>query len=287
MRRLASKGVELFQDLFPRDLQEQLWSLRSRIASVQVQSDEPWIPWELCRLCTHEDDGRIVEGPFLSEAYAVTRWRPGLPQQLTLTLNNVALVVPKDSQLPYAPKERDYLLSLNSAERTVSPVRAGELEVLEALASGRYDGWHFSGHGSATAPGANGAIMLLEDSEVLTPSLLRGEPQNLGRTHPLVFLNACQLGQSAMSLTCIGGWADEFLNAGAGAFIGAYWSVDDTAAYDFAQALYDRLIIGVPIGRAVQEARTAIKAGDSSTWLAYMVFAAPLAVVKPACAAGR
>jgi len=123
--------------------------------------------------------------------------------------------------------------------------------------------------------------MLLENREELTPEDLSGEVGNLGLARPLVFLNACQIGRGALSLTDIGGWAAQFLRAGAAAFIGAYWSVYDQAAHDFAQAFYGRLLAGLPIGQAAQEARTAIKPLGDPTWLAYTVFAHPLATVQP------
>lgn len=82
-----------------------------------------------------------------------------------------------------------------------------------------------------------------------------------------------------MSLTDIGGWAKQFLDRGAGAFLGPYWSVYDQSAYAFAREFYSRLLIGMPIGKAVQEARAAIKSSGSPTWLAYTVFADPLATV--------
>ena len=83
-----------------------------------------------------------------------------------------------------------------------------------------------------------------------------------------------------MSLTDVGGWARQFLHAGTGAFIGAYWSIYDQPASVFAQELYRRLLSGLPIGRAVQQARTAIKPAGDPTWLAYTVFADPLARVQ-------
>src|SRR4051794_27316913 len=88
--------------------------------------------------------------------------------------------------------------------------------------------------------------------------VFRYKVRNLGLASPLVFLNACQTGHGGMSLTDIGGWAREFLKAGAGAFIGTYWSVFDQPACDFAQALYARLLAGEAIGKAVQNARAAI-----------------------------
>ena len=110
-RRLAAKGSYLSETLLPPDLRETLWNLRDRIDSIIVQSEEPWIPWELCRLLGKED-GKVVEGPFLCEAFAVTRWLPGLGFKRPLHLTNLALIVPADSGLPLATAEKDYVLSL-------------------------------------------------------------------------------------------------------------------------------------------------------------------------------
>ena len=63
------------------------------------------------------------------------------------------------------------------------------------------------------------------------------------------------------------------------AFIGTYWKVSDRLALEFAQALYGRLLAGVPIGQAAREARAEIRTEGTSTWLAYTVFADPWATV--------
>lgn len=278
-QRLAAKGATLFKAVIPEDLQVLLWSLRSRIRSMQVQSEEPWIPWELCKLQGREN-GQTVEGPFLSQAFALTRWLPEIPIKPVLTLNKMALVVPKDSGLPFAASERDYVLSLTTGSRRVECIPATFLELTSALAKGEYDGWHFSGHGGFRAPDPNRSVMLLENQEELTPEDLSGTVENMGMARPLVFLNACQIGRSAMSLTDIGGWAAQFLRAGAGAFVGAYWSIYDQAAHDFAQEFYSRLLAGTAIGQAVQQARAAIMPLGDPTWLAYTVFADPNATVQ-------
>jgi CHAT domain-containing protein len=83
-----------------------------------------------------------------------------------------------------------------------------------------------------------------------------------------------------MSLTGAGGFAQRFLEAGAGAFIGTYWSVYDQPAIDFAKATYNRLLAGTPIARAVKEARNQIQSSGDATWLAYTVFADPLSAVQ-------
>jgi hypothetical protein len=269
----------LFEKLVPADLQVILWQLRDRIRVVQVQSEEPWIPWELCKLQGRKGR-RIVEGPFLCEAFAMTRWLPGVGLKPALALQNMALVLPRDSGLPLADGEGKYVLSLAGGKRKVKRIPATFLELRAALAGGKYDGWHFTGHGGFRAPDPNRSAMLLEKGEELTPADLGGVVSNLGAAAPLVFLNACQIGRAAMSLTDIGGWAAQFLRAGASAFIGAYWSVYDRAAHDFARAFYDRLLAGRSVGQAAQEARAAIKPLGDPTWLAYTVYAHPAARIQ-------
>ena len=145
-QKLAAKGSMLFENLLPMDLQVLLWQLRDRIKVVQVQSEEPWIPWELCKLQGRED-GRVVEGPFLCEAFAMTRWLPGIGFKPTLSLKNMALVLPRDSELPMASSEGEYVSSLAGRDRKVARVPATFLHLGAALAMGEYDGWHFTGHG--------------------------------------------------------------------------------------------------------------------------------------------
>jgi hypothetical protein len=280
-QRLAAKGANLFEQLVPEELRGILWKLRTRITSVQVQSEEPWIPWELCKLYGKSAEGdEIEDGPFFCEAFQLTRWIPGVAQIPQLRMKKLAVVVPDDSQLRFAPLERDYVLSLKVDGRDVEPIPATFLDVQSALASGLYDGWHFSGHGSfRNEPQPDRSAMILQGGDRLTPEDLSGRVANLGRPHPLVFLNACQIGQAGMGLTGMGGWASRFLKSGAGAFLGAYWSIYDEPALNFAKTFYERLLAGDPIGKAAQSSRLAVRGSGDPTWLAYTVFADPLCTV--------
>lgn len=288
-RQLTNKGAALYRELVPEDLRAVLWSLRGRISSVQIQSDEPWIPWELCKLFGREGK-RIVDGPFFCEAFSITRWLPVLANKYTFSLRNVALVVPQGSGLQYAEQECDYLLSLSTGDRRMTRIRASFEDVLDALKSGTYDGWHFTGHGSDPGTNPDQAELELDDGDVIRPENLSGEVENLGLQRPLVFLNACESGQRNLSLTGVSGWAERFLRAaaseefrtyGAGAFIGTYWKIDDQAALNFARAFYTALLQGEQtIGDAVRTARQAIRVPGDANWLAYTVFAHPLAKVE-------
>jgi hypothetical protein len=277
--RLEAKGEHLFQSVIPEEMRKEIWRLRANISSVQVQSQEPWVPWELCRMFGEENE-RVTDGQFFCEAFNITRWLLSVPRRPSLTLENVALVVPQDSGLAHAPAEQKYILSL--AGRRVSQIPATFLDVRRALAKGEYDGLHFSGHGISSAADPNRSQIKLEDGSELTPEELSGVVGNLGVKQPLVFLNTCQSGRAGTSLTDIGGWAAQFLRAGAGAFVGTYWSVYDQSAYEFTQAFYDGLLKGKPIGEATREAREAIRLSGDPTWLAYTVYADPLAVLKGA-----
>jgi len=283
---LGQKGCELFERAFPEDLRALLWESRGRLSSLQVMSDAPWIPWEFCRL-QGRVGRRIEEGPFLAEAFQVTRWLSGVTAAPTLTLQNLALVVPDDSGLSEAAREREHVLSLRAVGREVTAITATFVEVCAAMRRGTYDAWHFSGHARAdTTQRSDKSTLELQGAERLTPDSVTGVFTNMLIPRPLVFLNACQSARGGLALTGVGGWAQRFLrpqllDEGASAFIGTYWSVDDAAALRFAKALYARLLAGDTIGLAAKAAREAARADDDTSWLAYTVYADPNARVAP------
>ena len=104
----------------------------------------------------------MVEGPFLCEGFALTRWLPGIALKPSLKLKNLALVVPADSGLAFAATEQHCLLALANGGRQVRPIPATFLDVREALASGVYDGWHFSGQGGFRGSDPNRPAIYLE-----------------------------------------------------------------------------------------------------------------------------
>jgi len=277
--RLERKGSLLFEQLIPDELKSVLWSLKERIQSVQVLSEESWIPWELCKL-QGNNGNEITEGPFFCEAFAITRSFPGVPRNPKLSLNNIGLIVPKDSGLTMAHDEKAFVKSLAGSTRKVSLIPAETLSVAKAMQSGEYDCLHFSGHGIAHHSKPDNSRIILENEEVMSPEDVSGTVMNLGKAKPLVFLNACQTGQGAFSLTHVGGWASRFIGAKSAAFIGTYWSVYDKSAFGFSKAFYEGLLSGLPIGEATRKARLSIKRAGDPTWLAYTVFGDPVAEIE-------
>ncbi len=285
-RRLEAKGVDLFTKVMPPELQQRLWSMRDRIARVHVTSDEPWIPWEMCRL-SGVTDGRVEEGPFFAEL-CMTRWVQGVPAARVVSLSKMALVVPGTSGLPSAVDEHAYVLSLADTKHTVTEVAATYLGLTEAMAMGEFDAWHFTGHARRSATlDADEAAIELEDGDRLTAADIAGRTENLLVPRPFIVLNACQSAAGGLSLTDAGGWARRFLRAdlsrrSASAFIGTHWSVTDDLACTFAKGLYQGLREGKTVGEAAQVARAAIRSTDDPTWLAYTVYADPNAVLRRA-----
>jgi hypothetical protein len=278
-KRIERIGASLYELLVPEELQDIMWSIRDRISSVFIQTTEPWIPWELCRLSGRSAE-RIEEGPFLCELYDLSRWRPEMSMKTKLTARNVGFIAPRDADLAIQATEIAMLEALRSPGRAVVDISATYDGVLAAFGGGHHDVIHFTGHGENVDPSnAMRSELDLTGESKLRPDDISGTIKNLGRTNPLVFLNACQLGQASMGLHGIGGWAEAFINADAGAFLGSHWDVSDGLAESFAAKFYEEVLTGSTLAAAVRKARLDIRRDNDPTWLAYTLYAAPGASV--------
>ena len=92
-------------------------------------------------------------------------------------------------------------------------------------------------------------------------------------------INACQVGQAGELLTTVGGFAKAFLDAGASAFVSCLWSVSEQPSRLFVETLYDELLAGHPVGLATTRAREVAREAGDATWLAFVVYARPDAVL--------
>jgi CHAT domain-containing protein len=278
-QKIAIKGLAIWK-LFPRELQDLLWQWRGKALSLLIRSDEPHIPWEIAKLQSTGRDGRVTVGKFLCEAFAVTRWLRGHPYQMRLPLQSLALVIPKSSRLKGAAAEGEEIRRLAASHRRqVTDVEPTFLSLSRVLALGVHDSWHFAGHGAVIGDDVNRWAIQLDGLPYFTVEDLLGEAKNLGLSRPLVFLNGCTSGRGGFTLTGPGGWSRGFLDANAGAFIGTYWGIEDGKSREIALSFYKNLFNGLPVGEAFRKARRDLnkKYKGDPTWLAYTIFAHPLA----------
>lgn len=274
VRRLQGIGERVFDELVPEKIREHIQDLPHG-ASLQIRSNETFIPWELLRM----PKGATPEGAFLAEAFCLTRWLVGHQQTETLPLRQIAVVTPQDSKLTYAFEERDFILGL--AKPRTTHIEATPTQVMEAFDAGDHDGWHFCGHGYTGSTDSDTWSLVLENHATFTAHEVRTARQ-LHQTQPLIFANACMSGRGGAGLRRTGGLGRSFVEAGAGAFIGAHWLVGDASAFVFSQVFYTGFLDGLHMGEALRQARLSVRdqfPGDP-TWLAYTAFAHPLATCR-------
>jgi hypothetical protein len=273
---LNAIGVDLYEKLFPREMKE-IWDkqLSGNVKSIMIISDEPWIPWELIRPTHRTETGEIVEANFLCQDYQLTRWIAGPPPASKVRIVRGAVIAPLASDLPNVQQELDFLESRIGLLRV-----APRLDTIRQLLTyGGVQLLHFACHGSFDPEEHEQSVIYLEENERLNSRDISGMRRNFGRDNPLIFINACQTARADFSLVGIGGWADKFINAQASGFLGSAWEVNDRLAYEFTRAFYLALLQGNTVGEAVQVARLQIKDDQDSTWLAYTVYADPLAKI--------
>lgn len=283
-RRLERLGNQLWSDLFPPELQQAYWSMRDQVRTVQITSDEPWIPWELAKPFCFDEQGRRIDDPFLCEQFDIARWLAGPGPADQVLASRLRAIAPTTTNLPSLQAELQFLEQIGRLRSGLvsDPPYSDVLRVVDLLENGNAHIVHIAAHGNFDASMPDNSAILL-DGGALRPSdivaLFGG-----ARPRPLIFINACYGAQAAFGLTGLGGWAERLVRrARVGAFIGAAWEVNDRLALLFAQAFYEALLRdGRPLAAAFRQARLCLReaAPANSTWLAYVLYADPNACVE-------
>ena len=274
---LKTLGENLFFDAFPEALQRALWAIPAGITSLIITSDEPWIPWELAR--TFDPETR-EEGDFLCSRFTVARWLAGDGMTATLPGRELTAIIPK-TNLIYTAAEYEALQELWPHDTLIALTddAATTRGVVSRLTDSRLAGIvHVASHGVAGDDPAQATITLSDGK--LRPADISRRTRYTHR--PLIFFNACESGRTGFALAGLGGWAERFVQAGAGAFVGALWEVNDRLAAQFAAVFYEKLFGGAALGHAFAAARAAIRnaAPNNPTWLAYVLYGEPLSLLQ-------
>jgi len=272
-RHLRNAGAQLWRQLVPEALRNQFWDRQGRITQLTILTENDIVPWELLYpLDPGHDEG------FLVEQFPVTRGIFDRVPSGRLRLRPFEFVLP-DKSPPQASQEIDTVRALLGSQAVPGDIVRELTPLSELLERGDFGMLHFACHNSFDR--ANGASIRFGRAQFTPTDLTTAEiSKTLSARAPLVFVNACRSGGSAMSYNGMDGFARSFLAAGASTFIGSLWAVVDDTACEFASTLYGGLLGGATLGDAALQARreAANKPGDPS-WLAYSVYGDPAATV--------
>ena len=218
--------------------------------------------------------------PMLGTAFRMARWLDAFgPLPSPIEVHEFQVVAPNYTvrALPGADEEANDLVARFKAKR-VNPGK--RRQVLDLLKSKNLQVLHFSGHGKF-GDGPDDSRLALLDRALDLIDLNRADFADPDDPHdpPLIFLNACEVGDQGWTLTHIGGWAEKFCGAGGAAFVGPYWEVNDDVARKAALLFYGLLREGKPIGEAMRQVRRQFNEDDefryNPTWLAYTLHCQP------------
>ena len=275
--RLRSAGVRLFQ-ASPKPFQEAYWGLVDQETpprSLKVISDDPIVPWELM---VPSRVGTKTRGMALGVSCAMARWLHDLPDPaLAIPLNDSAVVAPTYNPVLQRQEEE---LNLVLGHVRGTPFRPMTFDDLEAeFADSSPSLIHFVGHGRNLGAGLQELVL---GTGRFRSDLLRESALGLAcaAAHPLVFLNACEVGLAVSGLTAVDGFAPEFLRSGASCVLAPLWPVEDSVGFEYASAFYAELAADAtrPFADIVRELRgRAYEDGGTDTWVAYCLYGNPLA----------
>lgn len=288
-------GEEIY-DSTPEVFKSAYWSLyelsRTRggkpLNNILFVTDEPYIPWELMRVADQQR-GPNVAAEFLCIRHAVGRWvadcSSRLPQQIPVheLVACGSTYVGYDAVYPTLPWVKDELewLETNYHAKTV-PLKSAD--VISFLKSGTAQAVHFACHGQMDHQNPLRSQLIMEDSpDNLRPTVISAQEveMGLGKAHPLVFLNACQVGSAGASLSLMAGFPGAFLKAGASAVISPLWTISDEHAKAITEAFYQAAFAnpGATLGEIMQGIHKQWADKQHLTFLAYVLYGDPQARV--------
>jgi hypothetical protein len=230
-----------------------LYGSDAGIRSILISSSEMIIPWELI---IPQGEGAVR--PF-GRSHILGRWKPGLPMKPEPQRRRVKRFCvinpqyPAPNDLPATWQEAQEIKQLFPKAEIISPANFSTVRK-NVLDQNDVHIFHFSGHGEYREGNADlSTLRLLAGESISALSLSGAAGFSVGS--PLMYLNACHAGKTALVVGHMGGFSASCLDNGCCGVIAPYWPVEDDRARQFALALYKRLLLDRSIGEALQELR--------------------------------
>jgi pimeloyl-ACP methyl ester carboxylesterase len=293
MDSLESFGEELSRLVLPPLIRKVLPNMKERRMIVIHDARTSWIPWEtICLDTWFPAANKGLSRKYEADNLSVAGW---LEERRLAEKLRILLIVNPTGDLPGAENEGNRVRKLLGnepafqidtllrEEATWSAVRAG-------FRSGNFDVIHYAGHAFFDPFNRSRSGILCHGHQVLSGMDL----VNLEKLPALVFFNACEAARIrrveisdreksdpvAKTLERNVGFAEAFLRAGVGNYVGTYWPVEDAAAEQFATVFYKGLVNGKSIGDALQDGRKRVMELKSADWADYIHYGSPAFVVK-------
>ena len=288
--QLVEKLGDLIYRLFVPDGMQGYFEEDDNMCSLSITTNDLELPWELMRhanefLCLERPIARMPMGSAMPSS---TDTMPSTNEKLKFLL----IYADPQKNLPLARKEiiqieqglqRAWNDSIDIDTLGIHNATTGA-ELNRALLEENYDVIHYAGHARFNEENSDLSSLLLDDSEFFAQKLRR-----LMKGRPLVFLNACESGQTAnpdsVQMTSYHhrdrgmaeGLAAATIYGGAVGCIGPLWPVYDDAAAAFAIEFYNHVVEGHMIGKAMQLARQHVKEQfpRQITWASFVLYGNP------------
>jgi len=277
---LSELGDLMYRLFLPTAIQKHL---RGEETPVLIASNDLELPWELMYvdddfLCLRVPIGRM---PMLRD----------FPRRNDYTREDklrFLLIGNPTGDLPATEEEvKSIARRLRKQQAEVETWLGDEvtgLKLHRALASGRYDVIHYSGHAYFNLQNPDESGLLLAGQNVFIAQTI----QRTLRGRPLILLNACESGREMMrdgevSYTAseTEGLASSFIRGGALGILGTLWPIFDEGAAEFAATFYDGLLSGKALGEAVRLARLQLRKSHPHdvTWASFVLYGDPTLTV--------
>jgi CHAT domain len=298
LAELRGAGRQLFEAA-PKHFRQAFWDLIDAgvsLRTIAIVTEEPFIPWELM-IPYRLKDGRRQQREALGTEFLVGRWPS--PDSVS-PLPRIDLIDSFVIAPVYAPP-----LSFSQSEAAmVADSFKGEIvapadfdSITQKLGRVGKTLIHFVCHGEDEDTQAEvirdpdrrvrnrAQVIRLEKGQKLNSTQIigiDGLQEMFEQRHPLVFINACEIGRTTPALVGVGGFAKAFIDIGAGAVIAPLWAVKDRFAHEVAKTFYERLKSekDTPFAEIIRDLRRkAYEAGRAEdTFAAYCFYGDPAAV---------
>ena len=283
-REQRQAGEQLWRDLVPDELRGHYLDFRDA-GSMQITSDEPWIPWEAVRPFQQFGGRVVVDDEPWCLRFELTRWLSGrhpAPDEVSVASfafldGSASSDSDKHEQAHAAPivRERRAATELfrraGLRDRSPDHADAAAVDAVLGESAGHLGLWHVLGHGDS------GGVCLADGTRWRHTAICGPAEAALARRRPLFVFNVCRSAHQNWGPAGLTGWAETLVRRCGSPLVGTQWAVTDAAAADVLLAFYNGLVRGQTAGAAMKSARLASRESrpDDASWLAYTVYAHP------------